>query len=103
MESLSRYQWHVFWSSLAVIGALIVFRLSVLFPIYTNADFRGRVQTLIQATAVREGWLSSGLSIRRITDDSVELLYRSHQRGPDTVRCETLHLATGKLSPCENF
>ena len=103
MEDVNKKQWQIFEISCAVVAFVLLVKLLPLIPLYMNPDLRTHVGVLVQATAKREGWLLSGLSIRNVSEDSVELLYRSHVRGTDPVQCHSLGLKTGKLFPCANF
>ncbi len=100
---LTNYQWHIFWVICTTISVVLVLRLRILMPLYTNPDFRSRTQALIQATAAREGWLLSGISIDHISQDNTRLLYRSFLRGEDPQSCYNVSLTTGTLSSCDDF
>ena len=102
MENLNSHQWHVFWVTVLVITFALIVRLWTLIPLYTNPDLRSRTQALVQATAQREGWLLSGITINRITDDYLSVSYRSYIRGDDLITCHRIHFATGLLSSCFN-
>jgi capsular polysaccharide biosynthesis protein len=101
MENLNKNQWLIFWITVVVIACVLMLRLWALKPLYTNPEMRNRVQTLIQATANREGWLLSGITIHQIQSDTVQLMYRSYVRGEDQISCHTLSLTTGLLSLCD--
>jgi len=103
MENVNKHQWLIFWITTVVVAFAIFVRLWVLAPLYTNPDLRSRTQTLIQATAKREGWRLSGVSIDRITGSNVRLLYRSYIRGTDPQSCHNLSLTTGTLTACDDF
>lgn len=102
MESLSRYQWLLFAIACGLTAASLVVHVYPYIPLYLSSDLRNRTSTLIQATAAREGWVRSGLSIVQITDDTVTLQYRSHLRGTDPVQCYELQLRSGLLSSCDS-
>jgi len=97
---LNKYQWHCFWIGCAVIAITLCVQLWRLSPLYRNHDVRNRTRVLIQATAAREGWLLSGLSITDVSEEHLRLAYRSHMRGTDTVTCYTLSITSGALSGC---
>ena len=103
MENLKHKQWHVYGVTVVVIAFVLLVRLLALMPLYTDPAQRSRVQTLIQATANREGWLLSGVSIDRIKGDTVRLIYRSYIRGVDPQTCHNLSLTTGNLTTCDDF
>lgn len=97
---MQKYQWHIFWVVCGVVGFVLSVQLWRLSPLYLDASLRSRTQELIQATATREGWLLSGLVIKHVTQNSVQLQYRSYVRGEDTIDCYMLSLDSGTLSPC---
>lgn len=99
---LQRLQWIIFWLVCAAIAFVLAVRVWTLVPLYTNPTLRSRIQNLIQATALREGWLLSGVSIDRIDNKSVRLLYRSYLRGEDPISCHNLSISTGYLSVCND-
>lgn len=99
---LKQYQWHIFWLTCGTIAVVLFVRLWPLLPLYTDPALRSRTQSLIQATALREGWLLSGVSIRHISDESVRVEYRSYHRGNDTVQCHTISQRTGALGLCND-
>lgn len=81
---------------------MLFVRLWSLLPLYTDADLRSRTQALVQATAVREGWLLSGISIQEVHYDTVTVQYRSYVRGHDRTTCHSISQYTAKLSPCND-
>jgi hypothetical protein len=103
MENVNRHQWLIFWLTCVTVAAVLLIRLGPLLPLYTNADLRSRTQALIQGTAQREGWILSGLSIRKISGDNLQVLYRSYLRGRDPVECFGISLTSGQLSVCDDF
>lgn len=100
MENLNRKQWQIFEITCVVVLFVLVVRAWPLRPLYMDSELRSRVSVLVQATAKREGWLLSGVSIDRVSDKAVRLRYRSYLRGEDPVRCHDLHLESGTLHPC---
>ena len=102
MHMTFTYQWILFWVTCCIIAIVLCVRLWVLLPLYTDSDVRHRTQALIQATALREGWLLSGVSIKHVSDESVQLEYRSYHRGRDTVQCYTISQRTGALGSCND-
>ena len=100
MERLNRYQWHIFWVTQGVIGVVLCVQLFSLVPLYTDSAIRSRTQVLLKATAAREGWLLSGVSIERITDDTIWVVYRSYNRGDDTEECFVIDQKSGSLGLC---
>ncbi|MBT4393192.1 MAG: hypothetical protein HOD34_04015 [Candidatus Peribacter sp.] len=103
MEKLNHHQWHIFWVTCAVVAFAIVCRLWVLLPLYADSSVRASSQTLILATATREGWLLSGITIDDITDDHIRVLYRSYLRGEDPMSCHNISFTTGKSTSCDDF
>lgn len=102
MERLNSHQWHIFTAACVVTAFAISVHLWTLLPLYLDRDTRSSVGTLIEATAKREGWLLSGLSIDHIGKEYVELIYRSHYRGTDLLSCYQLRLSNGALLSCDN-
>lgn len=100
---LQRYQWIIFWLVCAAIAFVLAVRIWVLMPLYTDPALRSRTQTLIQATAKREGWLLSGVSISAIDTEKIQLRYQSYLRGEDPISCYNISFSTGLLSTCEDF
>lgn len=98
---LQRYQWIIFWLLCTVVAFVLFLRILVLLPLYIDADLRSRVGTLIEATANREGWLLSGITINHILDDRIAIEYRSYFRGLDTKQCYYISFTTGSLSACD--
>ncbi len=72
-------------------------------PLYTDLVLQKQVQEILQATAKREGWLLSGMSIRQVSPDAVDIFYRSYFRGSDTVECYSISYRTGSLATCDAF
>jgi len=97
---LKKYEWFLFWLTCFTIAIVLCVRLWTLVPLYTDSALRSRTQALIQATAQREGWLLSGVSIQHISDESVQVHYRAYHRGRDDVQCYTISQRTGALGSC---
>ncbi|MCA9370356.1 MAG: hypothetical protein KC680_00145 [Candidatus Peregrinibacteria bacterium] len=97
---LRRYQWWVFGAFCLVTAGILFLRLWTMLPLYLDNDLRTRASVLIQATVAREGWLSSGVSLKQISSEGAVLLYTSHHRGRDLVQCYSLSFTTGQLSSC---
>ncbi len=68
-----------------VIAVVLVYRIHPLLSLYLDAGVRSRVQEAVTSTADENGWLLSGVSIKKINPDSVQLQYRSYLRGRDPV------------------
>jgi len=75
-------------------------QLYALSPLYADSALRSRTQVLLQATAAREGWLLSGVSIQSITDDTIRVMYRSYNRGNDSSECFVIDQKSGSLTLC---
>lgn len=97
---LQKYQWSLFWLMCIIIAVVLFVRMWVLLPIYMEEDLRYRTQSLIQTTAAREGWMLSGVSIKHVSKDALQVQYRSYKRGIDTVECYDIDVQTGFLSSC---
>ncbi len=94
------HQLRIFWMVCFVCFLVLAKQISVVLPLYTDAAFRQRTRAILQATALREGWMFSGLSIRSINRDTAMLHYRSYMRGSDPVSCHLISFSSGTLSPC---
>jgi hypothetical protein len=97
---MQKYQWILFWLVCGAIAVVLSFRLLMLMPLYTDSALRSRTQVLLKATAAREGWLLSGVSIERITDENIRVVYRSYNRGRDTEECFVIDQKSGSLGLC---
>ena len=96
---MKKHQWLVFRFTLLTVGIVLASHMSALLPVYTFANVRTKILTLVTATAQREGWLLSGLQIQDITGGT-KIFYRSYLRGDDPLECHTIDYATGQLGPC---
>lgn len=96
-----KYQWILFWLTCGVIALVLCVRLWVLLPLYTNASLRGQAYIALTETIKQQGWLSSGVSIHHVSNDTVEVLYRSYMRGEDTIECHAIDLMSRSLSSCD--
>lgn len=77
-------------------------RLWALMPLYTDAALRSRTQVILQATAEREGWLLSGVSIQKVSHDRIEIQYRSYYKGEDIITCYVIDPHTAILTLCND-
>jgi len=101
MERLNTQQWHIYWIACFTVFVALSVRLFPLLPLYTDIDLRAQVQSAVQSTAEREGWLISGVSIQHVSNDSIEVLYRSYFRGADSIECYAISLQSRSLSACD--
>jgi hypothetical protein len=102
MARLNTALWLLFWSACALIAFMLTVRLLVLRPLFIDSNGRERVQTLVTATADREGWLLSGISLQKITSNIVTLTYHEYHRGNDEESCYLLSLQDGVLTQCDD-
>ena len=79
--------------------ALLV-RAWAMHPLYIHGKTRHRVQTVIEGTAAREGWLLSDMSLQLVAGSVVHVLHHAHIRGEDQIRCYYLNIYNGSLRPC---
>lgn len=100
MESLNRFQWHIFILTCLVIVVFLGLRAGSLFPLYVDAHIRGATQELITHIAEREGWLLSDIELRTVDDNGITILHRSHIRGEDPANCYRVDFRTASFHSC---
>lgn len=85
-----------------LVGSLL--QLHKIYPLYTDAALRLRVQEIISLTAEQKGLLLSGIEIKKVTEKSVLLSYREYLRGKDHITCFDVSLVTPTTTeiPCTN-
>ncbi len=95
-------QWKAFVGVCAMTAIVLMMRLSVLLPLYADAEVRSDVSRVVAEVSEERGWLQSGISILKIQDDSVQLQYRSYHRGVDEVECVVVQFADSSSAVCES-
>jgi hypothetical protein len=92
----------MFWVTCGVIGVVLSVQFYSLIPLYADSALRSRTQVLLKATAAREGWLLSGVSIKSVSDDAIRVTYRSYNRGEDNTECFDIDPKSGSLASCND-
>ena len=90
---LLRYQWHVILAFFAIIAIVCFVRLWTLRWIFLSSGVRMQVEQTAKTAADEHGWLLSGISIKALSKERVELCYRDYLRGEDPRSCSTFDLA----------
>lgn len=100
MKILLRHQTAIFLLALVIPGALFIWQIWNLLPIFLDADVRQSVQHALTTVAGREGWLLSDMLVKSITSDDIRLIHHEHIRGIDSETCRVIALADSSLHSC---
>lgn len=78
----------IFWILTILLFVMMIPRAIALLPLYTSETLRHQVQTALEATALKQGWLLSDMPLSLVTTDAVTFTHRDHGRySTSSTRC----------------
>lgn len=99
-ERWARVAWVLFLILFIGIGGFLAVRAWNLKLLVLDAPVREKTKMALESLSVTEGWLISDLSIRRVHEGSLEMLYRPHGRNTALVKCIRVGFDYFGWSPC---
>ncbi len=87
-----------------LIAVPLLMRMWQLFPLYIDSYVRSSIPSQLQNLSARTGWILSDLSLERVMEDTVEVVYRPHFRETAPERCILVPLEgplPTPLLPCD--
>ncbi|MBP9773609.1 MAG: polyprenol monophosphomannose synthase [Candidatus Peribacteraceae bacterium] len=85
---------------LICVGAVCLYRLLPLLPLYIDRPLQTSVRTALLEISGHQGWLVSDISLTRVTSSGITLTYTPHRRLPDAGTCFQFTFADSSLTPC---
>jgi glycosyltransferase involved in cell wall biosynthesis len=80
---LQRVQMWLFLIVVIIAAIVLGIRAWNIHLLYTDADVRAQVQTMLWQLQRDQGWIISDISIDSVTHDGFAFTYEQHHRGPD--------------------
>ncbi len=83
-----------------LLSGILVARVCMILPLYTDPQIRADVQTTLQRIADEQGWLLSDMTLVSIGSDQIRINYQTHATVYRQSECFTVMLGLSTLHPC---
>ncbi len=91
----------LFYGTMLITGAMYLMQWMTILPMYGDSTVRQEVQKILKETGGKEGWLLSGIEIRSITKDEIELRYHDIRRKDEGSAKNCFAIRSTHMLVCE--
>jgi hypothetical protein len=67
-----------------ITGAMFIMQWMTILPLYTDRSVQSTIQATMKEVAAKEGWLLSGIEIRSISKNEIEILFSEYGTSKNT-------------------
>ncbi len=102
-KQLQPWMTHAFYGVLMGTGALFFMQWMSILPLYTDSTLRSEVQKTLKEMTEKEGWFLSGVEMRSITKDEIELRYHDVYRTSEDPPKNCFNIRSTHMLVCEKY